>query len=167
MFVIIAAALLNRIVVHQDSFYTRKIQKMASYIEGTLIKDEKLIYVGNISLWTLAPLFLLGFVLLFAFGLGLIVFLIAYIRYKTTELAFTNKRVVAKSGFISRETIEININKVESIQVHQNITGRIFNYGSLVITGSGESQAPIVGISNPMGFRRAFMEAQDMAQKDQ
>ena len=140
---------------------------MASYIEGTLIKDEKLVYVGNISLWTLAPLLCLGFILLLAYGLGLIVFLIAYIRYKTTELAFTNKRVVAKFGFISRKTIEINISKVESIQVHQSITGRIFNYGSLVITGSGESQAPIAGISNPMGFRRAFMEAQDMAQKNQ
>lgn len=140
---------------------------MASYIEGTLIKDEKLIYVGNISLWTLSPLLLLGSLLLFVYGLGLIVFLIAFIRYKTTELAFTNKRVVAKFGFISRQTVEINISKVESIQVHQNIMGRIFNYGTLVIAGAGEPQAPISGISNPMGFRRAFMEAQDMAQKNQ
>ncbi|MFZ6748114.1 PH domain-containing protein [Undibacterium sp. Ren11W] len=167
MFAIILATLWIRAFIHQVSFYMKEIRNMASYIEGTLIKGEKLVYVGNISLWTLAPLLLLGFVLLIAYGLGVIVFLIAYIKYKTTELAFTNKRVVAKFGFISRRTMEINITKVESIQVHQNIMGRIFNYGSLVITGSGESQAPIVGISNPMEFRRAFMEAQDMAQKDQ
>ncbi|MDO9192566.1 MAG: PH domain-containing protein, partial [Undibacterium sp.] len=108
---------------------------MASYIEGTLINDEKIIYIGNISLWTLAPLISLGVILLAAYGLGLIFLLIAFIRYKTTELAFTNKRVIAKSGFISRQTIEINIAKVESIQVHQNIMGRIFNYGTLVISG--------------------------------
>lgn len=137
---------------------------MASYIEGALIKDEKIIYIGNISLWTLTPLFALGFVLLFAYGLGLVFLLLAYIRYKTTELAFTNKRVIAKFGFISRETVEINISKVESIQVHQNITGRIFNFGTLVIGGAGDPQAPIAGISNPMEFRRAFMEAQDQAQ---
>jgi uncharacterized membrane protein YdbT with pleckstrin-like domain len=139
---------------------------MASYIEGTLIKDEKIIYIGNISLWTQAPLIALGFLFLIAFGLGLIFWLVAYVRYKTTELAFTNKRVIAKSGFIRRQTIEINIAKVESIQVQQDILGRLFNYGTLVIGGAGESQAPIVGISNPMEFRRAFMEAQDQAQRN-
>ena len=139
---------------------------MASYIEGTLIKDEKIIYIGNISLWTQAPLIALGFLFLIAFGLGLIFWLVAYVRYKTTELAFTNKRVIAKSGFIRRQTIEINIAKVESIQVQQDILGRLFNYGTLAIGGAGESQAPIVGISNPMEFRRAFMEAQDQAQRN-
>lgn len=134
---------------------------MASYIEGALIKDEKVIYTGNVSLWSLAPLIILGFLLLFAFGLGLIFWLVAFIRYKTTELAFTNKRVIAKFGFISRNTIELNIAKVESIQVNQGILGRIFNYGTLIVSGAGNPQAPIPGISNPMAFRRAFMESQD------
>lgn len=136
---------------------------MASYIEGALIKDEKVTYIGNISLWSLTPLIILGFLLLAAYGLGLIFWLVAFIRYKTTELAVTNKRVIAKFGFISRQTIELNINKVESIQVNQGIFGRIFNYGSLVISGAGNPQAPIPGISNPMNFRRIFMETQDQA----
>lgn len=135
---------------------------MASYIEGALIKDEKVTYTGNISLWSLAPL-IIGFLLLFLYGIGLIFWLAAFIRYKTTELAITNKRVIAKFGFISRRTIELNINKVESIQVSQGILGRIFNYGSLVISGTGNPQAPIPGISNPLNFRRVFMETQDQA----
>lgn len=134
-----------------------------SYIEGALIKDEKIAYIGNISLWSLAPLILLGALLLPLFGLGLIVWLVAFVRYKTTELAVTNKRVIAKFGFISRQTVELNINKVESIQVNQGVIGRIFNYGSLVISGAGNPQAPIPGISDPMGFRRVFMETQDQA----
>lgn len=136
---------------------------MASYIDGALIKDEKVVYTGHISLWSLAPLILLGILLLAAWGIGLIFFLVAFIRYKTTELAITNKRVIAKLGFISRKTIELNINKVESIQVDQGILGRIFDYGSLIISGAGNPQAPISGISNPMNFRRAFMETQDQA----
>ena len=135
---------------------------MASYIEGALIKDEKVTYTGNISLWSLAPL-IIGFLLLFLYGIGLIFWLAAFIKYKTTELAITNKRVIAKFGFISRQTIELNINKVESIQVSQGILGRIFNYGSLVISGAGNPQAPIPGISNPLNFRRVFMETQDQA----
>ncbi len=134
---------------------------MASYIENALIKDEKVIYIGNVSLWSLAPLIVLGFLFLAAFGIGLIFWGVAFIRYKTTELAFTNKRVIAKFGFISRNTVEINIAKVESIQVNQGILGRIFNYGTLIVSGAGNPQAPIPGISNPMGFRRAFMESQD------
>jgi uncharacterized membrane protein YdbT with pleckstrin-like domain len=134
---------------------------MTSYIEGALVKDEKIIYVGHISLWSLSHLIAGGILTLIVFGLGLIFLVMAYIRYKTTELAITNKRVIAKSGFISRQTIEINLSKVESIQVNQEILGRIFNYGTLIISGSGTSQAPITGISNPMEFRRAFMEAQD------
>lgn len=134
---------------------------MTSYVEGALVKDEQVLYVGHISLWSLALPIILGFLLLFAFGLGLFFWLIAYIRYKTTELAITNRRVIAKFGFISRRTIELNIDKVESIQVDQGILGRIFDFGTLVISGAGNPQAPIAGISAPMAFRKAFVEAQD------
>jgi len=140
---------------------------MTSYVEGALVKDERILYVGHVSLWSLAFLILLGFLLLLAFGLGLILWLVAYIKYKTTELAITNKRVIAKFGFISRKTVELNINKVESIQVDQSILGRIFDFGTLVISGAGNPQAPIPGISEPMAFRRAFMEAQDQPKGDQ
>jgi uncharacterized membrane protein YdbT with pleckstrin-like domain len=139
---------------------------MASYIEKALIKDERVLYRGNISLWSMWGLLLLGVILLVV-GVGLIFLLAAYIRYKTTELAITNKRVIAKFGFISRRTVELNINKVESIQVEQGIAGRIFDFGSLVISGGGEPQAPIPGISDPMAFRKAFIEAQDGALRPQ
>ncbi len=136
---------------------------MQSYVEGALVKDEKIVHLGHISLWSLWHLIALGLVLLPAFGLGLIFLIMAYVRYKTTELAITTKRVIVKFGLIRRRTIEININKVESIQVDQEILGRIFNFGTLVISGAGNPQAPVAGISSPMDFRRAFIEAQDQA----
>ena len=137
--------------------------EMASYIEGALTKDEVIQYDGRISLWSLTHLIVLGVLLLPLYGVGLILLAMAFIRYKTTELAFTNKRVIAKFGFISRQTVELYIPKVESIQVHQGILGRIFNYGSLIISGAGNPQAPIPGISDPMAFRRGFMEMQETA----
>ncbi len=136
---------------------------MQSYVEGALVKDEKIVHLGHISLWSLWHLIALGLVLLPAFGLGLIFLIMAYVRYKTTELAITTKRVIVKFGLIRRRTIEININKVESIQVDQEILGRVFNFGTLVISGAGNPQAPVAGISSPMDFRRAFIEAQDQA----
>jgi uncharacterized membrane protein YdbT with pleckstrin-like domain len=136
---------------------------MTSYVEGALVKDEKIVHLGRISLWSLWHLFALGLLLLPVFGLGLIFWVLAYVRYKTTELAITTKRVIVKHGFIRRRTIEININKVESIQVDQEILGRMFNFGTLVIAGAGDPQAPIAGISSPMAFRKAFIEAQDQS----
>lgn len=136
---------------------------MTSYVEGALVKDEKIVHIGHISLWSLSHLIALGLVLLPVFGLGLIFLVMAFVRYKTTELAITSKRVIVKIGFIQRRTVEININKVESIQVDQAILGRIFNFGTLVISGAGNPQAPITGISAPMEFRKAFIEAQDQA----
>lgn len=136
---------------------------MASYIDSVLMKDENITYTGKVSLWSLFPYFFVGLFFIFFYGVGVLFWIAAYIKYKTTELAITNKRVVAKFGFISRKTIEINIKKVESIQVDQGILGRIFNFGSLVVSGAGNPQAPIPGISNPVGFRRAFMETQEEA----
>ena len=134
---------------------------MGSYIQNTLIKDEKIIYEGKVSVWGMLPLIIVGFLLVFAAGIGLIFWLAAFIQYKTTEVAFTNKRVIAKFGFISRRTVELNLAKVESMQVNQSLFGRMFNYGTLIVSGAGNPQAPIPNIDNPMAFRRAFMEFQD------
>lgn len=134
---------------------------MASYIETALTKDEKVVYQGKISLWSLLPLIVLGLIFISFYGLGLLFWIAAAIRYFTTELAITNKRVIAKFGLISRDTIEINIHKIESIQVKQGILGRIFNFGSIVVSGAGNPQAPVPGISSPLVFRRAFLDTQE------
>ncbi|MFA5477977.1 MAG: PH domain-containing protein [Bacteroidales bacterium] len=134
---------------------------MASYIEGALTKGEEVVYKGKVSIWSLAPSLLLGFILLPFYGLGLLFWAVAAIKYLTTELAITNKRVIAKFGLISRSTIEINIQRIESIQVNQGILGRIFNFGSIVVSGAGNPQAPIPGISSPLQFRREFVDTQE------
>jgi uncharacterized membrane protein YdbT with pleckstrin-like domain len=134
---------------------------MGSYVESALTKGERVIYEGKTSLWSLLPLILLGLLTLGFFGIGLLFWIAAAIRYFSTELAITNKRVIAKFGFISRTTIEINMQKIESIQVNQGILGRIFNFGSIVVSGAGNPQAPVPGISSPLNFRREFLNAQE------
>lgn len=134
---------------------------MGSYVEGALTKGEQVVHQGRVSLWSLLPLLLLGLLFIWAYGFGLLFWIAAAIKYWTTELAITNKRVIAKFGLISRETIEINLQKIESIQVKQGILGRIFNFGSIVVSGAGNPQAPIPGISNPLQFRRSFVDTQE------
>src|SRR5262249_11453303 len=76
-----------------------------------------------------------------------------FIRRATTELAVTNHRVIYKSGLLSRHTIEMNRDKVESVDVDQSLLGRIFGYGTVVVRGTGGSLEPIRNIGDPLTFR--------------
>ena len=136
---------------------------MTSYVEGALTQGEQVVHVGHVSWWALWHLLVLGVLLLPALGLGLVFLIQAYIRYKTTELAITSKRVIVKVWFIRRNTVAINLAKVESVQVDEDVLGRWSDFGTLIIGGAGAPQAPIRGISSPMAYRKAFMEAQERA----
>jgi uncharacterized membrane protein YdbT with pleckstrin-like domain len=76
-----------------------------------------------------------------------------WIRRATTEIAVTDKRVIHKTGLIRRYTTEINNDKVESVDVNQTIFGRILNYGSVRVNGTGSSSEPIHNIDDPLHFR--------------
>jgi uncharacterized membrane protein YdbT with pleckstrin-like domain len=134
---------------------------MSSYVDEVLIKDETVIYRGHLSVWSFFWWILAGLLLLAAFGLGLLVWLAAWLKYRSTELAVTNKRIITKSGLIQRNTTEMFLEKVESIQVDQGILGRIFDFGSITISGTGGDKSPVNSVSQPLEFRKAFMTAVD------
>jgi uncharacterized membrane protein YdbT with pleckstrin-like domain len=77
----------------------------------------------------------------------------AFIRRATTELAVTDHRVIYKTGLLSRHTIEMNRDKVESVDVDQSLLGRILGYGTVVVRGTGGSLEPIRNIGDPLTFR--------------
>jgi uncharacterized membrane protein YdbT with pleckstrin-like domain len=134
---------------------------MASYVDSVLISGESVLHRGHVSLWPHAWKLVLGIVLLPLFGLGLVFLAWVWIVYKTTEIAITNKRIIAKFGFISRSTIEINLPKVESVQVDQGVMGRMLDYGTIIIAGAGTPSLSIPGAADPLEFRKHFMEATD------
>lgn len=130
-----------------------------SYIDESLVAGETILHRARVSWWSQFGLVVLGIVLLPVVGLGLFFFLAAWIRVRSTEIAITNRRVIAKFGFIRRHTIEINLEKVESLRVEQGLMGRFLNYGTIFIGGTGTAMAPIPDIADPLVFRRKFMEA--------
>jgi uncharacterized membrane protein YdbT with pleckstrin-like domain len=133
---------------------------MASYVDKVLIRGESVLHRGQLLLWPHAWKIALG-VVLAPVGLGLLLLAWVYILYKTTEIAITNKRVISKSGFITRNTIEINLPKIESVQVDQNLPGRLFDYGTIIIAGAGTPNLSVPGVARPLTFRVRFMEATD------
>jgi uncharacterized membrane protein YdbT with pleckstrin-like domain len=77
----------------------------------------------------------------------------AWFHRWTRETDVTNLRVVHKEGFIKRQTFEMSLDKVESVDVNQSILGRILNYGDVSIFGVGEGNKTIDTIASPLEFR--------------
>jgi len=88
--------------------------------------------------------------------LGIIGLIRAWVKRSTTEIAVTDSRVIVKVGLLSRRTMEMNMNKVESVIVDQSILGRMFNFGSIALRGSGSGIEPIQNISQPLELRAAI-----------
>ena len=74
-------------------------------------------------------------------------------RWTTTEIAVTDRRVIIKHGFIRRATMEMNLQKIESVDVDQSLIGRIFDYGAVTIRGVGSSYEPLRLIDAPLKLR--------------
>jgi uncharacterized membrane protein YdbT with pleckstrin-like domain len=131
---------------------------MGSYVNRNLAADEQVVYQAQVSWVSQWFLLLLGVLTIAAMGLGLVFIAVAVINVLTTELVITNKRVIAKFGLISRKTVELKTNRVESVQVDQSIMGRLLNFGTIVVSGAGGPQAPIPNISSPLSFRSKLNE---------
>ena len=100
----------------------------------------------------------LRFAYLGVVSLGVVLMLFAYIRQQTTELAVTNRRVLAKFGIISRDTLELFLDKVEGVNVEQTVTGRLLGFGSIHVRGTGGGMSPIDSIYYPEFFQRILLE---------
>lgn len=154
-----------------------------SYIDKTLVPGERVIYttrlhwivmLGHIFI---AIVFAVGgsFLLYYAndkkaklqpadlhvlMGAGivlivtaLLVLLAGSVRRNATEMAVTNRRVVIKKGLASRTTIEMLLNKVETIEVSEPTMGRMLGYGSITMVGTGGTSEPFHKMNHPLEFR--------------
>jgi uncharacterized membrane protein YdbT with pleckstrin-like domain len=87
------------------------------------------------------------------FAAGLVLIARAWFKWWTTEIAVTDRRVVSKTGFIWRNTTEMHMDKVESVEVKQSILGRILDYGDVEIRGVGAGLEPLHMIARPLELR--------------
>jgi uncharacterized membrane protein YdbT with pleckstrin-like domain len=94
-----------------------------------------------VAYWLGETRFLPGIWRVAAYALALAaVFLLIqqWFHWWVTEIAITNRRVIYKNGFVWRQTNEMNVDKVESVQIDQSILGRMLDYGDVTILGTGE-----------------------------
>jgi hypothetical protein len=143
------------------------------YVEEVLQPGEKILFISTIHWLIYWPAILLivaavatdllvarghefvRWIALLCFATGLVSAAGAWFKRWTTEVAVTDRRIIYKRGFIRRHTIEMNMDKVESVDVDQSVLGRIFDYGDVLVRGTGVGFEPLQMIAAPIELRNA------------
>jgi uncharacterized membrane protein YdbT with pleckstrin-like domain len=90
-------------------------------------------------------------------ALSALLFLHAWFMRWITELAITNHRVIYKRGFLNRHTVEMNMDKVETVDVDQSILGRMLDFGTIRVRGTGQGIERLERIATPIVLRNAII----------
>ena len=135
------------------------------YIESNLLPDERVVHTATLH-WLIfgkALCVAVAGLVIVAFEptIGALVVLVGAIMAvpplvarKTSEFGVTTRRVIIKVGFLQRRTLELLLRQVEAISVDQTIMGRMFNYGTITLSGTGGVREVFDHIASPLEFRR-------------
>lgn len=143
-----------------------------SYVQKTLLSEEKILYYTKphyiifypVFLWlVLAAWFLNTSNAPVLFGPLLLLMTLfscinEFFNYRYSEYAITDKRIIMKIGFIRRKSLELFLDRIESIYVDQSVVGRIFDFGTVTVCGTGGTKDPFYYIPNPIAFRNSVQQ---------
>lgn len=144
-----------------------------SYAEKNLLAGETIVLKAKVhwSIYMWSVFFFAASIVMFcsddndtvAYGIGVLMFAIylgikAHIYVKSTELVVTNKRLLVKVDMIRRDTVELLHSKVESLNLSQSVCGRMMDFGSLGVNGTGGGRTIIKHVEEPLAFRKAALE---------
>lgn len=125
-----------------------------SYIDESLSTGEEV--VARFRLHWVARLPLVAWLLLAipTLGITLALALYEYLRVRHVELGVTNKRVIFKTGIISRKSEEMKLTSIETVEIDQGIPGRMLGYGDVKVSGRGMSDVRFRSVADPMAVKR-------------
>ncbi len=141
-----------------------------SYIDDNLLTGEDVVYRTTLHPIIFAPatgVVLLGIIIALAYSqtigllvgvVGVVMGAVALARYNTSEFAVTNRRVIIKVGILGRRSLEVELNRIEGIDVEQSAFGRLFDYGTIGVRGIGGTEESFPMIAAPLAFRKHVQE---------
>jgi uncharacterized membrane protein YdbT with pleckstrin-like domain len=128
-----------------------------SYLDESLAPGERV--VARFALhWTAKGRLILGIVLILVV-VGIFIVIYEWLRLRGIEMAVTTQRVVYKTGIVGRETEEIRLSALETVDLQQSTWGRLLGFGNVRVTGRGESSLLFVRVVDPVNVKRAIETA--------
>jgi uncharacterized membrane protein YdbT with pleckstrin-like domain len=128
-----------------------------SYLEESLAPGEVIVARFHLHWTAKGRLFL--WILLIPLIVGIFGTIYEVLRLRAIELGVTTHRVVRKTGIVSRETEEIRLTAIETVDLSQTTWGRILGYGDVRVTGRGESSLVLSRVVDPVGVKRSIETA--------
>jgi membrane protein YdbS with pleckstrin-like domain len=134
-----------------------------SYTNASLASGEHIVKLTSVTWWITIKWTLIGLTFApFTFSLTLLLPLIPMIERYFTEYAVTSHGVLVKRGIIRRKVSRISMKKVEGVDLRQTILGRIFNYGTIVVRGTGSDAVVFHMVPSPLGFQSLINDQIDV-----
>jgi len=127
-----------------------------SYIDDSLSTSEEVKGLFRLHWIVRLPMILWILLAVPTLGITLLLALWEWIKLRSIEQGVTNKRVIRKTGIISRHTEEMNISSIETVEIQQSVTGRILGYGTVKVTGRGVSDLVFERVSDPMAVKKTI-----------
>jgi hypothetical protein len=146
-----------------------------SYIKSILLPGEKVLIIGRLHWIIYRATIILTFVAtavamlhlryfvnawpiaIMSYGLAVAAVVRSWFIKRCTEIAVTNLRVIYKTGFVWRRTVEMNMDMVVTVRVDQTVLGRILGYGTLHVLGAGQGIEHLHNVAQPLKVRTAII----------
>ena len=122
-----------------------------AYIDESLSADEEIAGLFE-QHWVVRIPMVLWLLLVITLPLAIY----EYLRVRYTELGVTNKRVICKTGIISRKSEEMKLASIETVEIDQGVLGRILGFGNIHVSGRGISDVVLRAVKDPMAVKRAI-----------
>ena len=125
-----------------------------SYIQESLSDGEQVKELFRLHWFAKVPMIIWIILAIPTLGLTLLLALWEWLKLRSIEQGVTNKRVIFKTGIISRKSEEMKISSIETVEIVQGVMGRVFGFGNVVVTGRGISNLVFKNINDPMDVKR-------------
>jgi type III secretory pathway component EscS len=89
------------------------------------------------------------------------------LRYRNQEYVVTNRRVIQVAGVLNKTSTDSSLEKINDARLEQSVFGRIFGFGDLdILTASESGIERFKMIRNPVGFKKAMLDAKHEYERD-
>lgn len=144
----------------EEVVYRARLSSLPLIVDGLIVTGGLVMVIAGLLL---VGMVVVGFGLM---GVGGIVLMIGIgrlvrtmVQRGTTDMVVTSRRVLSRVGVLTKESEEMFLGKIESVEVQQSLWARMLNYGSIEINGSGEGELVFINVQSPHDFRKACLGA--------
>ncbi|MHB8772572.1 MAG: PH domain-containing protein [Syntrophales bacterium] len=124
------------------------------YIQDSLSKGEEVQELFRLHWIAKVPMAMWILLAIPTIGITLLLALWEWLKLRSIEQGVTNKRVIRKTGIISRKTEEMKVASIETVEIIQGVFGRMLGFGTIKVTGKGISDVVFKNVADPMDVKR-------------